>query len=127
MYFYTTALTFFILRLFADCFSRMYILLYTQINKLTRTFISKDILFQFISFYSIFNLRLRTTVRRVPSRDSLPILTHYSFTVKHFSRLFQSFFKLFSTAIFLCFFGRSLRVLAYITTLICLCQQFFKL
>ena len=80
------------------CWLCFVVLMYFKV--IDRNFLSNLNLKEFISFYSIFNLRFRTSVR-CSFRGSSFILSHWFLFVKRFSEVFQIFLKFFLNFIFI--------------------------
>ena len=76
------------------CWLCFVVLMYFKV--IDRNFLSNLNLKEFISFYSIFNLRFRTSVR-CSFRGSSFILSHWFLFVKRFSEVFSDFLKFFWT------------------------------
>ena len=74
------------------CWLCFVVLMYFKV--IDRNFLSNLNLKEFISFYSIFNLRFRTSVR-CSFRGSSFILSHWFLFVKRFSEVFSDFFEVF--------------------------------
>ena len=102
-------------------------------NKLTETFFVHEHfrirrLFQFISFYSVFNLRRQTSVCHERRLTTAYTSYHIALSlVKHFFNIFQCFLKFFDRPNSVVFCKPSPEWLAYLTTLhLCLSTVFHE-